>query len=203
MASYYTLAKQGGYNPYFCANRKIEKISFYCPEKGECLMTHNSGWLSTGCNNDGNSALEGLEYRDRRKPFLNLDEPHCVGDELFVPITALDDVVVEFDAFHTEYRDGERKFGNHITFSYGATRTEFEHLKEVKPRRNLIGSYTRTEHVGMSKRVEEVHDLFRQTNKMNLSRLDIEKLLKSDINLRSELARLLVSPIEEKTGGEV
>jgi len=194
MAQYGTLIKTRMWNPYLCNGKQIKSIAFFDPRTAEVLCATHSGWLSIGgSNNDGCSALEEMQFRNRRKPFLNLSEPHQVNDTIYVPVTWLNGFTFEPDSFHSEHANGEKHYGNHVTFECGATSDysqQFPHLCEVKPRRILIGCYTRVVKTGQSARVQLINE-FLKDKQIEINTYPITRLLRLSLEERQEMAKLL------------
>lgn len=196
MTTYNKLAKAPMWNPYVINSNKLESFAFYDPSTGIVLCQSRQAWLSvSGSNNDGNNVLEELEFRTRRKPFLNLDEPHVCGGVGYIPVTSLPNFEFNPDSLHSRHEDGQENYGHHITFDCGATsryavEKGFTHLTDIKPRTFLVGGYTRTEYTGESGH-QRALESFVKEKEIGIRSHELQKLRKLSAEDKRELFELI------------
>jgi len=149
---------------------EVNAMHFY--DDSGIVITHKKGWI--GSNNDGNSALESLEFENRRRkrklildgqPFImRAQSPKSWANapevDLYIPVAMLPGFI-----YHGEQEasadDTEVRFGNFITFDYGATKSTHEILTEIKPRRFMTGPYTRIERTERGQKLDNLAEFFK------------------------------------------
>ena len=180
----HNLEKHTCLNPYYIAGNQVEKIHFFTgrdwqlSKSGEIVATQNRGWLSMyGSNSSGNSALEAIEYRRKRKPDLDGNYSFFIGADLYVNIAELDDFLFAPDVL--EMRTKEKiYYGNRVYFMCGATDGHHPHLQTVELRSFMVGGYSKVDTTEFGRQVEAVVDVFKDNN-IKLSTYDAAKILEN------------------------
>jgi len=182
------------YNPYSIGGYEVKNIHFFDPRENKVLTSENMGWLvgAIGGNNDGNSALEALQFKVKRTVDLTLNESFHVGTDVYVCVSQLNNFKCEYDRFHYASAKGQKNYATFLTFDFGFTNTDVTHLKEVKTREIMIGKITRVEYTGLSL-VEHEFITLVKTKETDLYQMDVRNLLKWDRESRTRLAELLLS----------
>ena len=172
----HTLEKHTCLNPYYIAGNQVEKIHFFTG--GETVATQNRGWLSMyGSNSSGNSALEAIEYRRKRKPDLDGNYSFFIGNDLYVNTTALKDFLFAPDCLELSTKENIY-YGNRVYFMCGATDGHHPHLQTVELRSFMVGGYSKVETTDFGRQVNAVVDVFKDSN-IKLSSYDAAKILEN------------------------
>ena len=170
------LTKQTCLNPYFLeCGPQIEKIHFF--GGGEIIATQNRGWLSIyGGNSSGCSALEAIEYRNKRKADLKADYSFYIGNELYVNINALPGFLFAPGVIELTTEDATY-YGDRVYFECGSTDGRHAHHETVELRSFMIGGYSKITPTARGRKVSRIVDVFKDAG-ITLSKYDASKMLK-------------------------
>lgn len=138
----YTLGKSPGWNPYIIhGGNEISRISIF--KGGEVIARTGRGWLPmTGSNNSGNSVLESLEYRRKRKSDFHADYSYFIGEELYICADQLPGFLFAPDVKQLA-TDENTYYGHMVYFECSSTDGRYPHLEKVELRGFMMGSYSK------------------------------------------------------------
>ncbi len=169
----YSLISQAPFNKFLIKGQDVEEMHFFA--EGRIIVTHARGWI--GDNNHGNTALEAIEFVNKRKVDLNLSRSFFVGSSLYIHTGELPGFI-----FHGEElasaQELDDHYGDFITFEYSHTSGTWG--AEVKARKFMTSYYTRIELTPLGEQVKAITDLLEGAlpSRAKLSRYDVEELVK-------------------------
>ena len=173
-------------NPYYIGGMQIEKMHFF--NNGEIIASANRGWLPAyGSNSSGNSALEAIEYRRKRKPDLNAKYSFFISDELYINTDALPEFLYAPDVLELETKEA-RHYGNRVYFECGSTDGRHEHLERVELRSFMVGCYSKIVPTPFGEKVKAIVSVFKDNN-IRLSSYDAAKLMENSADIISAIKR--------------
>jgi hypothetical protein len=187
------LSKQSCFNPYIFDGLAIAHIVIF--DNGQEIGRINRGWI--GSNNDGNNVLEALEIENRRTKrkldvtgntaFVMTAEKKTYSNDreldLYIPASLLPGF--EYLGEQLDFKsDTELHYGKFIQFNFGATSEhaqKYPHVTEIKPRKVMLGSYSRTELTAKGEQEKAIKAILKTCG--NDSYINCDKLLEHSAEL--------------------
>ena len=168
------LEKETCLNPYYIAGNQIQNIHFF--KDGGIVASSGRGWLPMyGSNSSGNSALEAIEYRSKRKPDLDGDYSFYIGGELYVNINMLENFLFAPDVLQHEGPD-TTYYGNMVYFECGSTDERYPHLESVELRGFMMGHYSKCIPTARGEKIKAIVAVFADSG-IKIPSYDAAKML--------------------------